>query len=258
MDTLDIAVLGATILLFALGVRALLTKTEPGDPPPMGCGYGIVAGALLAYQFREEAGGILNGLRLGLGVALILPGLKALLRPQGRSLPVAVVAFLIALLVAAEPAEQLYNRVRGIEAPITMEERLERMESATGNLEDLHDILSTKEQGLKAEIRELGGNKEEVLAHPEAETKLAQLQAVLARKARIEEQQVLLEQGIEELRIEIEQLELAGKVGGFDHLDPKFREVLQEIEDTTIDTEGGAIEQAMKRAELEELYDDEF
>lgn len=256
MDTLDVAVLGATIMLFALGIRALLTKTEPGDPPPMGCGYGIVAGALLAYQFRDELGGWQNGIRLWAGVALILPGLKALIRPQGKSLPVAIVAFLLAILVAFEPAKRLYNRANGIEEPVSKEEQLDQMESARSGLDDLQEVLGSKAANLKSQIKELGSNKDEILAHPDGEKKLAQLQAVLERMVEIDERKVTLDRGIEDLSIELKQLEIAGEVAGFDHLAPEFREVLREIEDIDAEVSNSTIEEYMKREELGDLATD--
>lgn len=258
MDTIDLAVLAATILLFALGVRTLLTKTEPGDPPPMGCGYGVVAGALLAYQFQEEVGGYVNGLRLWIGVALIIPGLRALIQPRGKSLPVAIVAFLLAIIIAAEPARSVYNRIQGIEEPVSMEDQLAQMKDARQGLDELYKVLGSKQATLKHDIQGLGNSKAEVMGHPEGKAKLAQLQAVLVRRQRIDEQRTTLDQGIEDLSIEIKQLEIAGTVSGFDHLDPKFRDVLREIENTDAEFSGSAIEQYMQQEALSELYEKEF
>ncbi|MFT7676295.1 MAG: hypothetical protein ACI8QC_000265 [Planctomycetota bacterium] len=258
MNTLDFAVLCAIILLFALGIRALLTKTEEGDPSPMGCGYGMIAGALLAYQFSEQAGGFFNGIRLGIGFALILPGIKAVLSPKGRNLGWAVMTFLLAILVAAEPVQHVYRNVSGAPVPITIEARLEQMESSRPKLANFYDLLGSKEVGLKAKIRELGTDKAAVLAHPEAQDMLAQLQATLQRRREITAKLAELDLAIADLRVELEQLKLAGKAGNFDHEDPRFRNILLEIEATTAEAEGGTIEQYMLQAELEQLYEDEF
>lgn len=258
MHTLDLAVLSAITLLFALGIRALLTKTEEGDPSPMGCGYGMIAGGLLAYQFSEQAGGYFNGIRLGIGFALILPGLRAVLNPKGRNLGWAVITFLFAILIAADPVQHLYRNMSGTPEPISLEQQLERMESSKDNLAGIYDLLGSKEAGLKAEIRGLGAGKAEVLAHPDAQDKLAQLQATLHLKRKVTKQLATLDLGITDLRVELEQLKLAGASGNFDHQDPRFRNILHEIEATTAEAEGGAIEQYMKQAELEQLYEEQF
>ena len=258
MDTIDLAVLAATVLLFALGVRALFAKTEPGDPPPMGCGYGVVAGALLAYQFQDEVGGYVNGLRLWAGIALIIPGLRALIQPQGKSLPIAIVAFLLAIIIAAEPARMAYNRIAGIEEPLSMEDQLVKMKAAHQDLDELYEVLGSKQALLKSEIKDLGNNKADVMAHPMGKTKLAQLQAVLERRQLINQQRASLSQGIEDLSIELKQLEIAGEVSGIDHLDPKFRQVLLEVENTDAEFSGTTIEQYMQQEALGDLYEQEF
>lgn len=258
MNPLDLAVLSAIILLFALGIRALLTKTEEGDPAPMGCGYGLIAGGLLAYQFSEQAGGFLNGIRLGIGFALILPGLKAVLNPKGRNLGWAVITFLFAILVAAEPVQHVYQHMNGFEEPINLEVQLEQMLDTQARISEKYAFLGTQEAGLKAEIRGLGANKAEVLAHPDAQTKLAQLQEALQLKQTAFTQLSELELAIAELRIHLEQLKLAGSNSQIEGADPLFLGILNKIKATTAEAEGGAIEQYMKQAELEQLYEDEF
>ena len=254
MSTLDLALTAATVLLFLFGIRTLVSKDGPKQ---LGFGFGLAAALCLSWLYKDELGGYDKGLRLGLGLLLLMPSIKALLQPKGRSIMWAVVTLISAILIAGGPARTAIERtVPGFlpEGQLDLENRLVESENALEKLPELEKFYRMKEAELKGELRNLGGDSAAILASNGGEQKAKQLMHVRQKIAEVQESETMLEKAIQSMRMDLEQLKLAGK-GEIGAENPALREALDELEKTGSTPPLGTIEEMMERNDLQEMLD---
>ena len=70
---LDLGASAAAVLLFLFAARSFVVGS---NHEPLGWSFGLAAGGILAWLLREQLGGFGNGMRLGLGIILLLPALR--------------------------------------------------------------------------------------------------------------------------------------------------------------------------------------
>ncbi|MEZ5973598.1 MAG: hypothetical protein R3F33_14725 [Planctomycetota bacterium] len=255
MPILDLAASAAAVLLFLFAARSFVTGS---NREPLGWGFGLASGIILAWLLKEPLGGFGNGLRLGLGILLVMPALHALVDPGKSSVVSAIVGLFMAFAVARGPVNHL-RRTLGPETPATQLVAVQNELATLGEQrvrvkKTLSELVLRKEE-LKREIRSLGLGEKELLKHP----KVSLLAALVETQAKWDRTLVQLDSLIQakELRLQALQANLEMDRMGQDN--PELRDLLQGVDSDPLDPDQmGLIERSIHQDRLREILEREL
>lgn len=161
MGVIDWAMLAAGLALFLNAVR-LLFGGEGGEGDnkkrTLGCTFGLIASLVWAYSFQRLLGSWWSGLRLSVGIALLLPAIAAFANPNRGRLIRAFIALIVSLMLAGPMVQPLLDRMDTTEAGDTLsrlQSSLDEMNASMGKLGLLRETLSKDRGTLQGEIRGL-------------------------------------------------------------------------------------------------------
>ena len=163
----------AALLLFIYAVRTLfLSNKGAGDQgkEKLGCGFALVATALWVYVLKHHLDDPWRAIRLGLGLLLVLPSVRAIARPRGAPILAAALGLVLAVVIAGPVVRSLWAE-HGPDLRSTEErdlaERIEEFEELRAEYAERLAGLEELHGQVKAEIRARSSRWEEVLADPE-------------------------------------------------------------------------------------------
>ncbi|HRV81697.1 MAG TPA: hypothetical protein P5218_09685 [Planctomycetota bacterium] len=247
---LDLAASASAVLLFLFAARSFVVGS---NREPLGWGFGLASGAILAYLVKDSVGGFGGGLRLGLGILLILPALRALVDPRSTSIVTAVVGLVIAFAVAGGPVRALVHSF----GPATPQSELARtrselatLEQQRGRAQDILKDLVLKREELKRELRALNLPESSLLDHP----KVSLLATVLDAQEKWEQALVVIDKEITAKTLRTQALEAGLEIEQMTQSNPDLAEVLRDLDSNPTDPQNGdLIERTMHRDKMREM-----
>ncbi len=228
---LDIAASAAAVLLFLFAARSFVVGS---NHEPLGWGFGLASGGILAYLVKDHVGGFGNGLRLGLGILLALPALRAIVDPKSTSILTAVFSLLIAFAVAGNPAKKLIQAY----GPETATSDLVRTQNELGKLEkqrdrarEILDELSLQKDEIKRELKSLDLSNDDLAKHP----RMQLLASTVEAKDKWESALVVIEKEVQARTIRIQALEAGIEMDRMGQENPELADILREMESGPVD-----------------------
>ena len=141
------------LLLFVIAAGSLFTGKDSAKKRQLGCGFGLMAGAVWTFALQQATGSWIDAARLAGGFVLVL-GLIHAFRAEGGARPVRAAGFFIAAFMLAAPV--LYKMV----ARVVPTEENRRTGGLEERVQDVRDRLSA----IDAELVDLQSRRAEVRA----------------------------------------------------------------------------------------------
>lgn len=132
MTALTWALDAAALLLVFYAIRVLAQDPDEKHPEgraKLGYWFFFLACILWSLASAPWVGGYWSALRLGLGVFLLVPAVVALIKPHGFRLVLGAMALIIGVLLAAPVAQDLVERWRNADSPVSeLEVRIDQLQ----------------------------------------------------------------------------------------------------------------------------------
>ncbi len=253
----------AALLLFIFAVRTLFLSSkgdENKDQQKLGCGFAIVAAALWIYVLDHYLDDASGAIKIGIGVLLVLPSVRAIARPRGAPIIAAAAGLVLAVVIAGPEVQKLWQE-HGLDfRPAKQRVLAERIEEA----EELRDEYAGRLSGLeqlrakvKSEIGPVTGGWEEAQSNPELLDQLQLLQRIDEEVATTESALATIDAYLPEMRAVLEAMEreeAEEPPGG----ESELEQLLQELQDAPPIDELPLGEQYERKQELQDLFEREF
>lgn len=251
-------------LLFAIRTVFSGTKEESDGRQKLGCGFGLLSAGLWAYVLNDYVGSWWTGLRVGIGVLLLLPAASALAKPQGASVLRALLALVVGVLLIGPVARDLWEEHGPDDRPeavIGLEEQLAEARALEAQLRERERGLVELRREIRADVSRLGSTWEELEENDEALRKLDVLQTVDQQLARVQGALVRLAAQVPELEARLAEVEREGAAvagSGAASGDPALDALRRELEEAPSLEELSLVEQYAKKKELQAVFEREF
>lgn len=151
MEALSWALTAAAVLLFVYALRVLMQDADPekpGQKPRLGCVFLFTACLFWSLAAHQWLGGWLDAFRLGTGLFLATPAVRALKKPHGSTLFLGVVGLILGIVLAGPVVKDLLVEMQRTEQ-VGLQKDLEglrdkeaKLEAAIGSLEEERLTLS--------------------------------------------------------------------------------------------------------------------
>jgi hypothetical protein len=252
---LNLAVTAAAVLLCLIALRSMFSKE---GKHPLSCGFGLAAGLVLAFMVKDHVGGFVGGLRLGIGLLLLWPAKRVLYQPMGGSAPFAVVGLILAVIIAAEPAQNLFYAFGPASAQselrVTRNE-LESMQERKEQVEKRLTDLVLRRKKLRRELRGLDATDAELLENP----KTALLSKIVEAKGRMESALAVINTEVFRLSVSVKELEAGAELNDLKKANPELGAILEELKREPVDLKNmDLLERTMRKDELQSILDKEL
>lgn len=257
--------LGLVLVVYTV---LLLLRPDPGQGrrrESIGCGFVVVAG----FVWGMGLGALLNdwnaGMRLGIGLAFVLPTVAAVLRRGRGGIFLPLVLLFCAILLSASSIPRLMAWARGDRSGNVVQQLENTARATRRDLAEAarhRDRLAADRIRLTGKIRELGHDDFESISNDQAGYELLEELGEVERLSRVAEERLA------GLRAERDRLEDA--LRRVDRLVDSERitgeradraEIRRIVDDSLLGEEEGApatVEEHVKRGELQELFEREF
>ncbi|MFO7958087.1 MAG: hypothetical protein R6X33_13425 [Candidatus Brocadiia bacterium] len=261
-----LVVVGVFLVLYAaLVLLRGIGKSERRGRHSLGCGFVVLAGVVWGIALAQYMGSWWTGLRLGLGLALVLPALTTLAHPGRGGVVFSVVLLTMAVILAAPLLPRLWDRAwpgRSASRARELEQAARTLRGRIEGTESYIEELRADRRRLRDEIEEKGYTDfADVEKDPEGYALLEELAEVdrLMHEARawLEDARETLERTRVASR-RLERLAGAEEATGVEVSDEEIREVLAEVEATPAEPGPTTVEEHVERERLKELFEEEF
>lgn len=257
--------LGLVLIVYTV---LLLLRPDPGSGrkrESIGCGFVVVAGLVWGLGFRVLLNDGDAGMRLGIGLAFVLPTVAALLRRGRGGILLPLVLLFCAILLSASAVPRLIAWTRG-DHPGNVVQRLEN--TARETRKDLaeavrhRDRLAADRIRLTGRIRESGYEDFASISKDPAGYELLKELGDVDRLSRAADERLATLRAerdrLEDALRRVERLVDSEKVTGKRADRAEIRRI---VDDSLLGEEEGApatVEEHVKRGELQELFEREF
>lgn len=253
----------AALLLFIFAVRTLFLSSkgeENKDQQKLGCGFAVVAAALWIYVLDHYLDDASGAIKIGIGVLLVLPSVRAIARPKGAPIIAAAAGLVLAVLIAGPEVQKLWQE-HGLDLrpakQVVLSERIEEAEALreeyAGRLADLTELRGA----VKAKIGSAVGSWQEVQKDPELLDQLQLLQRIDEEIETADSALATIDAYLPEMRAALEALERE-EVEQPPTGESELEQLLQELQDAPPIDELPLGEQYERKQELQELFEREF
>lgn len=264
---LDIALfaVAALLLLHALRLVVLGERDEDGSRKRnLGCGFGLIAGVFWGAALGRLLGDTGDGLRLALGVILLIPVVAAVFKPHGAPIVRAALSLVAAILIAGPVVQRHWSDFVPDESRDKLsafEDRRDEIESALSALPDLRERLRGDAAELRASLDARGHATFDAAAEdPAAFAELRELADVERLLARADENEVALRSELEQLDDALRQLRRqveSEEVLGNSLTSDEVERMLEEIRADNTPGTPTTVDEFLEREELRELFERE-
>lgn len=257
------ALTAAALLTFLYAVRVVFLsgKDSGHQREKLGCAFGLVAAGLWAYVLGDYLGSFWPGVRVGLGLLLVLPAVQALAKPKGGPILRGVVGLILAILIAGPVVQDLWGRYGPDGRPshvVALENKISEMRDLLGLLEERERGLSEMRSDLRAEIAGLGASWEELQGKDEAMQRLEVLRKVEEQLSKLRPGLVKLRDRIPLLEAQLAEVERTSEEPPEPEGDPVIDALMKELEAAPELKDLSIVEQYAREKELQALYEEEF
>jgi len=267
MGVIDWVMLAAGLALF-LNAVSLLFRGERGEGDSkkrsLGCTFGLIASLVWAYSFQQLFGSWWSGLRLSIGIALLLPAIAAFAHPDRGRLIRALIALIVGALLAGPMIQPLLDRMQTSESGDTvtrLERSLNDMNESMGKLGLLKESLSADREELRGEIRKIAGTDfDALIAAPGGLAKLEELAEINVMLIEADANLETLRSRIPMVQSAIRRLErqaLASESMGDELGKGEIDQLLERYQRDPVSDVVRPVEQHMERAQLKSWFEAE-
>ena len=176
------AMLALGLFLVLYTVAFMVRPKAGGSKDKIGCGFVLLAGLVWSIALTQYLDSSSAGVRLGFGIALILPALAALFRGGRNRIIPAAICFIVAILIASSALPLLKERAFPTQSKVealTASKRLETLRLQIQKRESHLNALRAADSRLKAELKALQiADFEAAMADPEAKRVIEELAEV--------------------------------------------------------------------------------
>jgi hypothetical protein len=223
----------------------------------LGCGFALVAFLVWTFAFGRILGGFTDGVRLALGLVLLLPVVHALAQPSGAKILRSALALFVAILLAGPVVLELARRLDRSEheaVQAELEARVAELRAALAGLDEDLARLAAEREELRARIAESGSGDFESL-DADALARLRRLSELDGLLATTQARADALRAELPRLEADVERLRLGGSA-----LSGPELESMRNRPSEPPPSEGGpvSVEELLEREKLRELYEEEF
>ncbi len=168
MQSLHWALTAAALLLFLIAILNLFSGLRSKDgqgKQGMGCGFALLAALLWSYVLGQYFGDWKDGLRVSVGVLLVLPAVAAVARPGKASLCGSVLGLILGVVLAGPVVQRWWQQEYGErdkKLAIEVEERIDSLKALRMQIGAELQRLRVDEQNmaLELEARDYGSFEE--------------------------------------------------------------------------------------------------
>ncbi len=256
---------GFLVLYAALVLLRGIGRADRRGQHSLGCGFVLLAGVVWGFALAQYVGAWWTGMRLGIGLALVLPALTALARPARGGVLFSVVLLATAVALAAPAMPRLWERARPGRTAAMVRELEQAADSLLARIENTEAYISQMRQerrGLSERIRRAGyGEFAEIAGDPEGYALLVELAEV---DRLIEQSEAWLRRAQDTMARtraaarRLSRLAGAEDATGVEVAEEEIREILAEIEATPAAPGPATVEEHVERERLRELFEAEF
>lgn len=252
---LDLAASAAAVLLFLFAARSFVTGS---NREPLGWGFGVASGLILAYLVRDKVGGFDNGIRIGIGILFALPALHALVDPRSTSIVSAVFGLVLAFAVAGNPVRDLISSL-GPPTPRSelsiVQDQVQHFERQKQRAQKILQDLVLKKEELKREVKSLGLRDEALFDHPKTQL----LAATIEAQEKWEQALVIIDGELQAKRLRVQAIEAGMEIERMSEQNPELVDLFKDLDQTTLDPENlSLLERTVYRDRIREILDKEL
>lgn len=239
------ALTGAAILLVVYALRVIMQDKDPEKPGAkagFGCSFFFLACLCWSLAAHRWVGGWLDAFRLGMGLFLMWPAIRAITKPHGLQLLVGVMGLVGGILLAGQPLVDLVNSNRD-----SLDNDLVELQEKEDALEDAVDDWAAEKMELIAGLQTNGDMSFEQLSqNPDAMEGLE----------RLEEVTVLLDKGTERLtQVRALIADVEKRIQDEAKRDAGLDELLDQDISVPAEPSGTPVEEYAKEKRLKELFE---
>lgn len=253
----------AALLLFVFAVRTIFLSSQGEEDKgrqKLGCGFAVVAAALWIYVLDHWLDDASGAIRIGIGVLLVLPSVRAIARPRGAPILGAAVALVLAVVIAGPQVRALWQQ-HGLDfrpaEQRELENRIEEVERLRVEYGERRSQLETLRNELRAEIGGAAKSWSDVEKDPELLDRLRLLKHVEEELETADGALSTIAAYLPEMRAELDALEK--KEAGAPPSDAaKLDALREELRDAPPIEALPLGEQYERKQELQELFEREF
>lgn len=263
------ALVGASLFLALYAVRLLFggRADEDGRRKKLGCGFTLVAVTVWSFAFSDALDSYGSGLRLALGLALVLSSLQVVFRPQTGRIAVAVTSLALGLWLAGPVVTGSWHRLRPSASESSLDElqtRIDELQRTLAGLDGYRETLRSDRRELEDELRRAGfADFDALAADPEAYARLREMAEIDEMLAAADQRQAAIEQRLPELESALRRLrrrvEAEATLGG-ELSEDEIRALLDESATLPLGPAGApprptTLEEHLERKALQELFE---
>ncbi len=252
---LDLAASAAAVLLFLFAARSFVMGS---NREPLGWGFGVASGLILAYLVRDKVGGFDNGIRIGIGILFVLPALHALVDPRSTSIFSAVIGLVLAFAIAGNPVRDLVSSL-GPPTPQSelsiVQEQVQHFERQKSRAQEILRELVLKKEELKREIKALNLRDEALLDHPKTQL----LATTLEAQEKWEEALVIIDGELQAKRLRVQAIEAGMEIERMTTDNPELVDLFEDLESQNSNPQDlDLIDKTIYRERMREILDKEL
>ncbi|MCF7853165.1 MAG: hypothetical protein K9N51_00085 [Candidatus Pacebacteria bacterium] len=261
---LTFVVVGAFLVMYATLLLARSGKhPREARSQSLGCGFTLVAGCIWGIALALYLDSWWAGLRLGLGLAFVLPALAALLSPHKRNVIGTVVMLSLAVVLSAPVLPRVLHRLQPSEGTRVVQQLNELQRTLDEHIADTVTYiqrLDDDREGLRSQVTESGyASFEELAADDDAYALLKELYEVrqLEREAEkrlavFREKQDRVSSAVRRAQRLLEAREALGETANL----PDIAALRREVEQSTMQRGPTTVEEHVEREQLRELFEE--
>lgn len=258
------ALLAAGLFLVAYAILLLTRrKDKAGNDRKLGTGFALTAALVWGLAFGRLLEDFWFGLRLGLALALVLPAIGMLVKPQKRGVLSAMIFLMIAVGVGLPAVNKLWDHVAdatGQNSVHAIENALSRVSGHIGESEQQLLELKQDRKAVAQELRRFGYTSlEELEKDSKALLRLNELAEIDRLQTALTDHLAMLRRKEEQLEVGLrraKRLDGTEAAAGEDLLDIDVDQIMREIESSQLPERAATVEEHLRRREKQELLEE--